>query len=93
MTKLIDLSMMIEEGMQTFAAPWHPFCEITQLGRHGIENRETRKLTIGTHCGTHIDAPPGTLLRMEKRLKKSLLSGWLGQLLFLIFLAYPNSMR
>ena len=27
------------------------------MGRHGIENRETRKLTIGTHCGTHIDAP------------------------------------
>lgn len=57
MAKIIDLSMMIEEGMQTFAAPWHPFCEITQLARHGIENRETRKLTMGTHCGTHLDAP------------------------------------
>lgn len=49
--------MTIKEGMQTFAAHWHPFVEITQLGRHGIENRETRKLTLGTHTGTHIDAP------------------------------------
>jgi arylformamidase len=49
--------MNIEEGMQTFAAHWHPFVEITQLGRHGIEDRETRKIVLGTHTGTHIDAP------------------------------------
>ena len=55
--RIIDLSMPIEEGMQTFAAHWHPFVEITQLGRHGIENRETRKIVMGTHTGTHIDAP------------------------------------
>ena len=55
--RFIDLSMTIEEGMQTFWGYWHPFVEITQLGRHGIENRETRKITMGTHTGTHIDAP------------------------------------
>ncbi len=55
--RFVDLSMTIEEGMQTFAAYWHTFVEITQLGRHGIENRETRKLTLGTHTGTHLDAP------------------------------------
>jgi len=54
---IVDLTMTIEEGMQTFWGYWHPFVEITQLGRHGIENRETRKLTLGTHTGTHIDAP------------------------------------
>ncbi len=54
---IIDLTMMIEEGMQTFPTLWHPFVEITQLGRHGLENRETRKLILGTHTGTHIDAP------------------------------------
>lgn len=43
--------------MQTFAAYWHPNVEVVQLGRHGIENRETRKLVLGTHTGTHIDAP------------------------------------
>lgn len=55
--RIIDLSMNIEEGMQTFAAYWHPLVEIVQIGRHGIENRETRKITMGTHTGTHIDAP------------------------------------
>lgn len=49
--------MPLQEGMQTFPTHWHPFVEITQLGRHGIENRETRKLILGTHTGTHIDAP------------------------------------
>ena len=58
MTEVIhDLTMCIKEGMQTFSAPWHPVVEITQLGRHGIENRETRKILIGTHTGTHVDAP------------------------------------
>lgn len=56
-SRIIDLSHPIHEGMQTFPVHWHPMVEISQLGRHGIENRETRKLTIGTHCGTHIDAP------------------------------------
>lgn len=55
--KIVDLTMSIEEGMQTFPTHWHPFVEVTQLGRHGIENRETRKLVLGTHTGTHIDAP------------------------------------
>ncbi len=55
--RIVDLSMTIEEGMQTFCAHWHPFVEITQMGRHGIEDRETRKLVLGTHTGTHVDAP------------------------------------
>lgn len=55
--RIVDLSMTLEEGMQTFPTHWHPFVEITQLGRHGLENRETRKLVLGTHTGTHIDAP------------------------------------
>ena len=54
---IIDLSIPIEEGMQTFPRHWHPMVEISQLGRFGIENRETRKLVLGTHTGTHVDAP------------------------------------
>lgn len=57
MKRYVDLSMMIHEGMQSFPAHWHPYVEITQMGRHGIENRETRKMVLGTHVGTHIDAP------------------------------------
>lgn len=55
--RIIDLSLPIYEGMTTFPTHWHPLVEITQLGRHGIENRETRKLVLGTHTGTHCDAP------------------------------------
>jgi arylformamidase len=57
MRRIVDLTMPIHEGMQTFPSHWHPTVEITQLGRHGIENRETRKIVLGTHTGTHIDAP------------------------------------
>ncbi|HYE86935.1 MAG TPA: cyclase family protein [Vicinamibacterales bacterium] len=55
--RIIDLSYPIHEGMTTFPVHWHLPVEITQLARHGIENRETRKIVMGTHCGTHIDAP------------------------------------
>ena len=43
--------------MMTYPVYWHPVVEVTQLARHGIEHRETRKLMLGTHCGTHIDSP------------------------------------
>jgi arylformamidase len=55
--RMVDLTLPIREGMQTFPTHWHPVVEITQLGRHGLENRETRKLVLGTHTGTHLDAP------------------------------------
>jgi arylformamidase len=57
MARKIDLTFTIEEGMTTFPTHWHPFVEISQLGRLGIEKRETRKLVLGTHTGTHVDAP------------------------------------
>jgi arylformamidase len=52
-----DLTIPIHEGMTTYPRPWHPYVEVSQLGRHGIEGRETRKLVLGTHTGTHVDAP------------------------------------
>jgi kynurenine formamidase len=57
MPRIIDLTFPIHSGMTTFAAPWHPFVEITQLARHGLEGRETRRIVMGTHSGTHCDAP------------------------------------
>lgn len=55
--KITDLSLSLHEGMMTFPTHWHPMVEISILGRHGIEGRETRKLVLGTHTGTHTDAP------------------------------------
>lgn len=55
--KIIDLTHPIEEGMITFECDWHPRTSIQQLGRLEQEGRESRKLEIGTHTGTHVDAP------------------------------------
>lgn len=55
--QIVDLTFGIHEGMTTYPSHWHPFVEISLLGRHGIENRETRKILMGTHTGTHCDAP------------------------------------
>lgn len=56
MKRIIDLSFPIHEGMTTFPSYWHPKVEIRQLGRHQVEHRESRKVVLGTHTGTHVDA-------------------------------------
>ena len=56
-SRVIDLSFPVHEGMTTFPTRSHPVVEVTILARHGIENRETRKLVLGSHTGTHCDAP------------------------------------
>lgn len=55
--KVVDLTHPIHEGMTVFPVHWHPKVEVTQLGKHGAENRETCKVVLGTHTGTHCDAP------------------------------------
>ncbi|MBN2052830.1 cyclase family protein [Candidatus Woesearchaeota archaeon] len=57
MKQIIDLTYGMEEGMTSYYPAWHTVFEMTQLGRHGIEGRETRRIVCGTHTGTHIDAP------------------------------------
>lgn len=55
--EIIDLTYDLEEGMTTYPVPWQFGYEITRLGRHGIEGRASHRVTIGTHVGTHMDAP------------------------------------
>ncbi|MFH8120377.1 MAG: cyclase family protein [Candidatus Aenigmatarchaeota archaeon] len=57
MKEMIDLTYAIEEGMPIFNAPWHQKVEIKRLGKIDKEGRETRKITLGSHTGTHVDAP------------------------------------
>lgn len=57
MRRFVDLTYVLHDGMMTYPVPWSPLFEVTQLGRHAIEGRESRKIVIGTHCGTHVDAP------------------------------------
>lgn len=57
MKRFVDLSILLHEGMATYPVHWSPPFEATRVGRHGIEGRESRRLTLGTHTGTHVDAP------------------------------------
>jgi kynurenine formamidase len=53
----IDLTHPIWQGMLSFPSPNHPSPEVTVLARHETEGRMTRRLVLGTHTGTHLDAP------------------------------------
>lgn len=54
--KFIDLSLPVEDGMYMPKAYWHPEVEFTVLGVHEKEGRMSRKIQLGTHTGTHLDA-------------------------------------
>jgi len=43
--------------MVTFASPNHPRVRVEQLARIEETGRETRRIEIGSHTGTHYDAP------------------------------------
>ncbi len=54
---VIDLSHPLREGMTSFPSANHVRPEITILGRHQVEGRATRRIVLGSHTGTHADAP------------------------------------
>ena len=54
--KFIDLTYQMQTGMITFAY-WHSPFVIKIAGRREIEGRETKQISFGSHCGTHVDAP------------------------------------
>lgn len=55
--KYIDLTLPAHKGMLVFPSHWHPKVDVKILGRHKREGRETRKIVLGSHSGTHMDAP------------------------------------
>jgi kynurenine formamidase len=55
--KLIDLSYPISDGMFRYPGPYHPDVRVEQTGSYERDKCEVRKLTLGTHTGTHVDAP------------------------------------
>lgn len=57
LNKIIDLSIDLKDGMLTYPSTSHVNFESSMVGRIEIEGRETRKFTMGSHCGTHVDAP------------------------------------
>ena len=55
--KLIDVSMEVDNGCMTCGTPWHEQVEISQVGHLEKVGRNTSKIVLGSHSGTHIDAP------------------------------------
>ena len=55
--KIIDLSLMFYEGMQTYHKKYHPKFRRIKSATHKSYNREVSTIQIGSHLGTHIDAP------------------------------------
>lgn len=56
-SEVVDLTHPIFEGMVSFPSPNHPAPEVTILAQHEQQGRMTRRLVLGTHTGTHADAP------------------------------------
>jgi kynurenine formamidase len=57
---VIDLTHPITAAMPVYF-PWHPKTEIEQTATYQENRCEVRRLSIGTHSGTHIDAPSHVL--------------------------------
>ncbi len=51
---VIDLSKLIKENMDVY--PGDPEVEIMLVNTHDKDTWELRKITMGTHTGTHVDA-------------------------------------
>jgi len=52
--KVIDLSLPIYYGMEVF--PGDPEVNIETIHTHENEGWELRKISMGSHTGTHVDA-------------------------------------
>lgn len=55
--KAIDLSYTIENDMPTCGTPWHQNVNISPMGQLDTVGRNTHSITLGSHTGTHMDAP------------------------------------
>ncbi len=53
--KIIDLTQTIESGMQVYTGD--PKVEIETVQSGGAEGWRLQKLTLGSHTGSHVDAP------------------------------------
>lgn len=55
--KMVDLSFEIETDMPTCGTEWHQRVEISPMGTIESVGRNTHKILLGSHSGTHMDAP------------------------------------
>jgi len=55
--KIVDLTIPITHGMPRFPRYYIPSVELQPTATHEKERRSIHRLIMGTHNGTHIDAP------------------------------------
>ena len=55
--KVVDLSYTLDEDCMTCGTPWHEKVKLTPLGTLAMVGRNTHSITLGSHTGTHMDAP------------------------------------
>lgn len=55
--RIIDVSLGLDGDCMTCGTPWHEQVVISQLGYQKKVGRNTSKIVLGSHSGTHIDAP------------------------------------
>jgi arylformamidase len=53
--RIVDLTMTLTRDTITY--PGHPIVEINKIRSFEEDGKEVRKIVMGTHTGTHIDAP------------------------------------
>lgn len=54
---IIDLSFVIDNECMTCGTEWHEKVHIKQLGTIREVGRNTHSILLGSHTGTHVDAP------------------------------------
>lgn len=55
--KIIDLSLTIDNECMTCGTPWHQKVQVRQMGKIEEVGRNTHSILMGSHSGTHMDAP------------------------------------
>ena len=54
---IIDLSLTIESDMPTCGTRWHQTVQVKPMGLIAEVGRNTHSILVGSHSGTHMDAP------------------------------------
>ena len=54
---IVDLSLTIDNDCMTCGTPWHQKVQIQQMGKLDEVGRNTHRILMGSHSGTHMDAP------------------------------------
>lgn len=55
--KIIDLSLTIDNECMTCGTPWHQKIRVQRMGKIEEVGRNTHSILMGSHSGTHMDAP------------------------------------